>query len=239
PLGVSRDRAARAARVPVVVLEREGRGGARPLQRGLAARGPLDADPLRTGREDDGHPQGHRARRERGRTPDGRGVLRVDAAGLGRDPRPAWRVPCTLPLKNEEGRMDRFKAVTFVLLRVVAGFLFVHHGGQKLFAWFGGIPPNGAAAPVLSQAWIGGFLEFFGGLLILIALFTRPVAFILAGEMAVAYFQFHQPGGLLPIQNHGEGAVLYCFIFLLFAAWGAGEWSVDAALARRRAVPVP
>jgi putative oxidoreductase len=143
------------------------------------------------------------------------------------------------PAENEEARMDRAKAVTLFLLRVVSGFLFFHHGGQKMLGWFGGIPPNGAAAPLWSQAGIGGFLEFFGGLLILIGLFTRPVAFILAGEMAVAYFQFHQPGGLLPIQNHGEGAALYCFIFLLFATWGPGEWSVDAALARRRAVAVP
>src|SRR5262245_6363821 len=135
--------------------------------------------------------------------------------------------------------MDRAKTVTFFLLRVVSAFLFVHHGGQKMFAWFGGIPPNGAAAPLLSQAGIGGILEFFGGLLVLTGLFTRPAAFILAGEMAVAYFQFHQPGGLLPIQNNGEGAVLYCFIFLFFAAWGAGEWSLDAAIARRRAVAVP
>jgi putative oxidoreductase len=135
--------------------------------------------------------------------------------------------------------MDRAKAVTLFLLRVVSGLLFLQHGGQKLFGWFGGIPPNGMAAPVWTQAWIGGFLEFFGGLLILIGLFTRPIAFIVAGEMAVAYFQFHQPGGLFPIQNHGESAVLYCFIFLLFAAWGAGEWSLDAALARRRAVAVP
>jgi putative oxidoreductase len=143
------------------------------------------------------------------------------------------------PGENEEARMDRAKAVTLFLLRVVSGLLFLQHGGQILFAWFGGIPPNGAAAPLWTQAWIGGFLEFFGGLLLLIGLFTRPVAFIVAGEMAVAYFQFHQPGGLFPIQNHGEGAVLYCFIFLLFATWGAGEWSLDAALARRRAVAVP
>jgi putative oxidoreductase len=135
--------------------------------------------------------------------------------------------------------MDRARAVTLFLLRVVAGFLFLHHGGQKLFGWFGGIPPNGGPAPLWTQAGIGGVLEFFGGLLILLGLFTRPVAFVLAGEMAVAYFQFHQPKGLLPLQNHGEGAVLYCFIFLLFAAWGGGEWSLDAALARRRAAGVP
>ena len=135
--------------------------------------------------------------------------------------------------------MDRARAVTHFLLRVVSGFLFTHHGGQKLFGWFGGIPPNGGPAPLWSQAGIGGALEFVGGVLILLVLFTRPVAFILAGEMAVAYFQFHQTRGLLPLQNEGELAVLYCFIFLFFAAWGGGEWSLDAALTRRRAVGVP
>jgi len=77
-------------------------------------------------------------------------------------------------------------------------------------------------------------LEFYGGSAILVGLFTRPVAFILSGEMAVAYFQFHQPGGTWPIQNHGETAVLLCFIFLFFAAYGAGSWSVDGFLQQRR-----
>lgn len=132
--------------------------------------------------------------------------------------------------------MERARAMTHFLLRVVAGFLFMHHGGQKLFGWFGGIPPGGGAAPLGSQAGIGGAIEFFGGLLVLLGLFTRPVAFVLAGEMAVAYFQFHQPQGLAPIQNHGEPAVLYCFLFLFFAAWGPGEWSLDALRWRRKSV---
>jgi len=132
--------------------------------------------------------------------------------------------------------MERARAVTRFLLRVVAGFLFMHHGGQKLFGWFGGVPPGGGAVPLWSQAGIGGALEFFGGLLVLLGLFTRPAAFVLAGEMAVAYFQFHQPRGAMPIQNHGEPAVLYCFLFLFFAAWGPGEWSLDALRWRRRSV---
>ncbi len=132
--------------------------------------------------------------------------------------------------------MDRARAVTHFLLRVVSGFLFIHHGGQKLFGWFGGIPPNGGPAPLWSLAGLGGALEFFGGLLVFLGLFTRPVAFILAGEMAVAYFQFHQPRALLPVQNQGELAVLYCFIFLYFAAHGAGEWSLDALRWRRTRV---
>ena len=129
--------------------------------------------------------------------------------------------------------MEKAKEIAHFLLRVVAGFLFIHHGGQKLFGWFGGIPPNGGPAPLWTQAGIGGALEFFGGLLVLIGLFTRPTAFVLAGEMAVAYFQFHQPKGLFPLQNHGEGAVLYCFIFLFLAAHGAGRWSLDVLRAGR------
>ncbi len=130
--------------------------------------------------------------------------------------------------------MDRARAVTHFLLRIVAGFLFFLHGGQKLWAWFGGMPPNGSAAAMFTQPWFGGAIEFAGGLLILGGLWTRPAAFICSGEMAVAYFQAHQPLGLLPVQNHGELAVLYCFIFLFLAAHGAGVWSVDAAMSRGR-----
>lgn len=132
--------------------------------------------------------------------------------------------------------MERARQVTLFLLRVVAGLLFLQAGGMKLFDWFGGIPAQFGGHPkLLSQAWIGGVLEFYGGVAILLGLFTRPVAFILSGEMAVAYFQFHQPQGFWPIQNHGEPAVLLCFIFLFLAAHGAGEWSVDALIRRKRA----
>jgi putative oxidoreductase len=131
--------------------------------------------------------------------------------------------------------MEQAKRITFFLLRVVSGLLFLQAGGMKLFDWFGGIPAEHGGHPaMMSQAWIGGVLEVFGGGAILIGLFTRPVAFLLSGMMAVAYFQFHQPGGFWPIQNHGEQAVLFCFIFLLFAAHGAGSWSVDAVLLRRK-----
>ena len=87
---------------------------------------------------------------------------------------------------------------------------------------------------MLSQVWIGGVLEVVGGVLIALGLFTRPVAFILSGEMAVAYWQFHAPNGTWPIQNHGEGAVLYCFIYLFMAAYGAGAWSLDAVIRKKR-----
>ena len=131
--------------------------------------------------------------------------------------------------------MDRTKSITFFLLRVVSGLLFLQAGGMKLFNWFGGVPPQfGGHPPLMSQMWIGGVLEFYGGAAILLGFFTQPVAFILSGEMAVAYFQFHQPSGFWPIQNHGEPAVLLCFIFLLFAAHGAGKWSIDALLRGKR-----
>ena len=131
--------------------------------------------------------------------------------------------------------MDRAKQVTYFLLRVVSGLLFLQAGGVKVFDWFGGVPVQFGGHPALmSQVGIGGVLEFYGGAAILLGLFTRPVAFILSGEMAVAYFQFHQPRGFWPIQNHGEPAVLFCFIFLFFAAHGAGTWSLDAWLRKKR-----
>jgi putative oxidoreductase len=131
--------------------------------------------------------------------------------------------------------MDRARGITLFLLRLVSGLIFLQAGGMKIFDWFGGIPAEyGGHPPIWSQTWIGGVLEFYGGAAILLGLFTRPVAFILSGEMAVAYFQFHQPGGVWPIQNHGESAVLLCFIFLLIAAHGSGMWSVDGLVRQRR-----
>jgi putative oxidoreductase len=128
---------------------------------------------------------------------------------------------------------ERIVQFTYFLLRIVAGFLFIQFGGVKLFGWFGGMPGGGTAA-FPSQIWIGSVLEVFGGLLIMLGLFTRPVAFILSGEMAVAYFQFHQPGGMWPAQNQGTPAVLYCFIYLYMAARGGGDWSVDGFIKRKR-----
>jgi putative oxidoreductase len=99
-------------------------------------------------------------------------------------------------------------------------------------------PWNGPP-PEFSQFWFAGVLETFGGLLIVIGLFTRPVAFILSGEMAVAYFQAHAPRAFWPVLNGGESAVLFCFIFLYLFAVGAGPVSVDALLRRRRARAAP
>lgn len=130
---------------------------------------------------------------------------------------------------------DLLQRITFALLRLVAGLLFMQAGGMKMFDWFGGIPAEHGGHPeFLSQAWIGGALEFWGGAAILLGLWTRPVAFVLSGEMAVAYFQFHQPDGVWPVENHGVPAVLFCFIFLLLAAHGAGDWSIDAWWRKRR-----
>ena len=123
--------------------------------------------------------------------------------------------------------MSRAVQVTYFLLRVVAGFLFIQTGSVILFGWFGGMP-GGAKVPLLSQTGIGGVLEFFGGILIMLGLFTRPVAFILSGMTAVAYFMAHAPRGFFPALNGGELAVLYCFAFLYLAAAGPGPWSIDA-----------
>src|SRR5919199_6247050 len=131
--------------------------------------------------------------------------------------------------------MSRAVQVTYFLLRVVSGFLFCQSGGLILFGWFGGMPGQPPSPPLLSQAGIGGVLEFFGGILVMLGLFTRPVAFILSGMMAVAYWQFHAPQGGWPIQNEGMPAVLFCFIFLYMAAQGAGSWSLDALVRRKRA----
>ena len=115
------------------------------------------------------------------------------------------------------------------VLRIVAALVFVQAGTVKLFAFPMGMPPNGGTAPFGSEAWIGGVLEVLGGALLVLGLFTRPVAFVLAGEMAVAYFQFHAPNGVWPIANGGMPAALYCFVWLYFSAAGGGAWSLDAA----------
>ena len=111
------------------------------------------------------------------------------------------------------------------VLRIVTAFLFIQHGSMKLL----GFPPSEAFAGLQLFSLIGfaGVLELVGGLLVLLGLFTRPVAFILSGEMAFAYFMAHAPHGLYPILNHGELAVLYCFVFLYLAVAGGGVWSVD------------
>lgn len=125
---------------------------------------------------------------------------------------------------NWQSWAPRFQSV----LRIMAAFMFITAGTSKLFAFPIGIPPNGGTVPLVSQLGLGACLETFGGALLLLGLFTRPVAFILAGEMAVAYFQFHFPKSFWPTVNQGVPAVLYCFVWLYFSAAGAGPWSLDA-----------
>jgi putative oxidoreductase len=117
------------------------------------------------------------------------------------------------------------------VLRIILGFLFIPHGAQKLFGFMA--PPQWSTPPIFSMVGIAGALEFFGGLLILLGLFTRPVAFILSGMMAVAYFMIHAPGGFWPLQNKGELAIIYCWLFLVFSVAGGGAWSIDRLWSKR------
>ncbi len=126
-----------------------------------------------------------------------------------------------------------FQGHVLSLLRVITGVLFSCHGLQKLVGFFGGIGGHGAVAHLGSQPWIAGVIETAGGLLIVLGLFTRPVAFILCGEMAVAYFTVHYHRGFWPIRNGGEDAVLYCFLYLYLIAAGAGSISLDRAIRRK------
>ena len=122
-------------------------------------------------------------------------------------------------------------------LRIVAAFLFIQHGTGKLFAFPAPAMPDGGTASLTSQAGVAGLLETFGGLLMLAGLFTRPVAFLLSGLMAFAYFIAHAPRGFWPVMNGGEAAIYFCFVWLYFSAAGAGPWSLDALLRRRPALP--
>ena len=128
---------------------------------------------------------------------------------------------------NLSTRWSRRAPQLLSVLRIVAAFLFIQYGSMKLFGWPVAMP-GGATAPLLTQVGVAGVLEVFGGGMLLLGLFTRPVAFLLSGEMAVAYFQFHAPHGPWPLVNQGLPAVLYCFIWLYFSAAGAGPWSLDA-----------
>jgi putative oxidoreductase len=114
------------------------------------------------------------------------------------------------------------------ILRIVAALLFFEHGTTKLL----GFPPSDHSPEVLSLSWIAGALELVGGALLIVGLFTRPVAFILSGEMAFAYWMAHAPRSPFPLVNGGDAAILYCFVFLYLAFAGGGPWSLDAL--RRR-----
>ena len=119
------------------------------------------------------------------------------------------------------------------LLRIVAGFLFMQFGAMKTLGFPVGMPPNNGTAPLLTQIGIGGAFELIFGALLFLGLFTRPSAFLMSGQMAVAYFQFHAPKGFWPLVNGGTDAIVFCFLWLYFSAAGAGPWSLDAILRRR------
>lgn len=123
------------------------------------------------------------------------------------------------------------------VLRIIAAFLIMQHGAQKVFGVLTPTPPPGAPSShgtfsLFSLTGVAGVLELFGGLLLFLGLFTRPVAFILSGLLAVAYFMAHAPGGFWPILNRGELAALYSFVFLFLSVAGGGEWSLDRLLRR-------
>lgn len=125
--------------------------------------------------------------------------------------------------------LGRFTPQVFALFRIVFGLLFMMHGSQKLFSWPLAGPPQ-----LSPDMMIAGVVEFVCGLLVFLGLFGSFAAFIASGEMAVAYFWRHQPGGLWPIINKGELAVLFCFAFLFIAVHGSGIWSVDSRFQKGR-----
>src|SRR6266704_2265435 len=127
---------------------------------------------------------------------------------------------------------SRWAPYLLSVLRIVVAFLFIAHGAQKLIGWPSLEPRPGV--PLMSLLGAASVIETFGGLLMLLGLFTQPIAFILAGEMAAAYFISHAPRGFWPLLNRGEPPVLFCFTWLYFAAAGAGPWSLDALRRRWR-----
>ena len=137
---------------------------------------------------------------------------------------------------NDAGLIARWRSAAPTLLsilRVVGAFLFMQPGTAKLFAFPAAIMPNGGTVPIVSLLGLAAILEAFGGLFLLVGLFTRPVAFVLSGEMAVAYFMGHAPRGFWTVLNQGMPAVLFCFLWLYFSAAGAGPWSLDAKRGKR------
>ena len=135
--------------------------------------------------------------------------------------------------------LHRFEEATLALLRVVSGLMLMQHGVQKLFGLLGGWRGDpGATAPLVSLSGLAGVLEVFVAPLLVVGLFTRPVAFLLSGLLAAAYFKAHAPDSFWPIVNKGELAALYCFVFFFFSARGGGRYSVDAWRERRRSVRI-
>jgi putative oxidoreductase len=141
-------------------------------------------------------------------------------------------------LVNDSGILARWRSWApqlLSILRIVVAFMFIQIGSAKWFAFPAAVMPGGGTAPVGSLVWVAAVLEVVGGGLLLFGLFTRPVAFILSGEMAFAYFLGHAPQGFWPVLNQGQPAIFYCFFFLYLSAAGPGPWSLDAM--RRRPTP--
>jgi len=128
--------------------------------------------------------------------------------------------------------ISKYETQIYAIMRIMVGFLFLWHGSQKLFSF----PPLGATIPIHILI-VGGSVELFGGLLVMLGLWTRYAAFIASGEMAYAYWTSHGPGALLPLVNHGELAVLYCFVFLFISAKGSGIFSLDNLIGKRNKNP--
>ena len=130
---------------------------------------------------------------------------------------------------NSKMFISKYESQIYAMFRIIAGFLFLWHGSQKLFAF----PPAAIEIPAYIM-FIAGPVEFFGGLLIMIGLWTHWVAFICSGEMAFAYWSVHGIHAILPVMNGGELAIIYCFLFLFIASRGSGVFSLDHFLAKRR-----
>ncbi len=125
---------------------------------------------------------------------------------------------------------ERYQPYVLSILRIMAGLLFFEHGLSKLF----GFPPHGQMPGFMELEWFAGTIEFTGGALVALGLFTRPAAFLMSGEMAIGYFMDHAPRSFFPLLNGGDSPILYCFLFLYFVFAGAGPWSLDALVWRKR-----
>jgi len=131
--------------------------------------------------------------------------------------------------------LSQFADPAFCITRLIVGLMFACHGGQKIL----GFPPGGHGMPMETLGIIGAWIELAAGFMIALGFLARIAAFIASGEMALAYFTAHAPGGFFPIQNHGEPAVFYCWFFFFVVFYGPGRWSLDALLSKRGPAATP